>query len=181
MARFVSNEDRVKPTIKFAKMREDAVIPSKRDGDAGYDCYPCFDDDFIEIYPHETVMVNLGICSSFDDDFVFILKERGSTGTKGIGQRSGVIDSSYRGEWMCPITNENKNPIVIYKENKRYYHGSHFAFIKDTGGQLIPYTKAICQAVLLPVPKVNIQEVELDEIVNDETERGDGKLGSSGK
>jgi hypothetical protein len=35
--------------------------------------------------------------------------------------------------------------------------------------------------MILPVPKLEIKEVSLDEIKNDISGRNDGKLGSSGK
>ena len=46
---------------------------------------------------------------------------------------------------------------------------------------IYPYTKAICQALLLPVPKVEIEEISLEELKAIPSERGEGKLGSSGK
>ena len=75
--------------IYFSKLYEDVKIPSKREEDAGYDIYPYFKEDYIMINPHETKLINTGLISAFDKDYVAILKERGSTGTKGIGQRSG--------------------------------------------------------------------------------------------
>ena len=33
--------------VYFAKMNEKAVIPSKKNEDAGYDIYACFDEDYI--------------------------------------------------------------------------------------------------------------------------------------
>ena len=95
--------------LYWAKVRPHAVIPTKRIEDAGYDLYPCFDEDFLEIGPWETKLVPLGVASAFDSNYVMILKERGSTGTRGIAQRCGVIDSGYRGEYMAPVTNLNPN------------------------------------------------------------------------
>ena len=103
--------------IYFAKVKEGGKIPSKRDEDAGYDIYACFDEDYIEIKPHETKMIPTGIASSCSDDFVFLLRERGSNGSKGIAQRCGVIDSGYRGEWFVPLTNENDVSVFIVKDN----------------------------------------------------------------
>ena len=36
-------------SLYWAKIKEDAIIPTKKDEDAGYDIYACFDDDFIRI------------------------------------------------------------------------------------------------------------------------------------
>ena len=77
--------------IKFAKVRPTAIIPTKRVEDAGFDIYANFEEDFILIPPHDTIMIPTGIASACDTDYCFILKERGSTGTKGIAQRCGRI------------------------------------------------------------------------------------------
>ena len=79
-------------TVKFAKVRPTAKIPTKRVEDAGYDIYADFEEPFILINPHETVMIPTGIASACDTDHCFVLKERGSTGTTGMAQRCGIID-----------------------------------------------------------------------------------------
>ena len=35
--------------IYFAKTKLDAIVPSKRKEDAGYDFYACFEDDYIKL------------------------------------------------------------------------------------------------------------------------------------
>ena len=164
-------------TVKFAKVRDNAIIPSKRDEDAGWDIYPCFNEDYIVIQPNETKLIPTGICSAFDKDYVFILKERGSTGSRGIGQRAGIIDSGFRGEWFVCVTNHNDAPLVFgdeysyKKDHLIMYHGTVF----------YPKTKAIAQALLLPVPEVEVEEYTYEEIQNIKSERGTGIIGSSGK
>jgi dUTP pyrophosphatase len=164
--------------VYFAKVRPDAIIPSKKEGNAGYDIYANFIADSIVIASHETVMIPTGIASACSSDYYFQLFERGSTGTKGIGQRCGVIDSSYRGEWFVPITNHNNKHLVIRKSgitNEEIF-GDTMPHIVD-----YPYEKAICQAVLLPVPKVEIKEISYEALQIIKSERGIGCLGSSGK
>ena len=73
--------------IKFAKVRPEAKIPTKRVEDAGLDIYACFDEQSIIIRPHTTVMIPTGIASACDTGYCFVLKERGSTGTKCIAQK----------------------------------------------------------------------------------------------
>ena len=99
--------------IKFAKVRPTAIIPTKRDEDAGFDIYANFEEDFRISPPHETRIIPSGIACACDTDYCLILKERGSTGTKGMAQRCGVIDSGYRGEIGIPITNTTEFTIVI--------------------------------------------------------------------
>ena len=33
--------------LYWAKVKEDAIIPTKRDEDAGYDLYHCFEEDYL--------------------------------------------------------------------------------------------------------------------------------------
>ena len=44
-----------------------------------------------------------------------------------------------------------------------------------------PYEKAICQAMVIPVPRLNIEEISYEELQNIKSDRGIGALGSSGK
>ena len=53
--------------LYWAKVKPDAKIPQKRYEDAGYDLYPCFEEDYMVIEPHETKLVPLGVASAFDD------------------------------------------------------------------------------------------------------------------
>jgi dUTP pyrophosphatase len=159
-------------TIYFAKDREDVIIPTKRDEDAGYDIYANFEEDYIAIKPHETKIIPTGLRSAFDKKWFVQLNERGSTGTKGIAQRCGVIDSGYRGEWMIPITNTTNKTLLITKE---------FIPSKRKDVIIYPYDKAICQAILLEVPKVKCKEVTKEQLMEISSERGIGKIGSSGK
>ena len=163
--------------LYWAKVKENAKIPSKREEDAGYDLYPCFDEDYMEILPHQTKLVPLGVASAFNSDYVLILKERGSTGTKGIAQRSGVIDSGYRGEYMAPVTNLNTKTLRIAKKD-----------IVDTWTEqekenllIYPYEKAICQGVLVVMPQLECETITYEQLKEMESLRGSGKLGSSGK
>ncbi|MDO5707673.1 MAG: hypothetical protein Q4P31_03505 [Andreesenia angusta] len=155
--------------IRFAKIREGARIPSKEEEDAGYDIYPCFEEDYIEIKPLNTVMIPTGIASALPDKYYFQIQERGSTGTKGMKYGAGVIDSGYRGEWFIPITNCNDKSIYIVKEDC------------DFDGIIYPYDKAIAQAILLEVPKVEIEELSYEELRAIPSKRGSGRLGSTGK
>lgn len=172
--------------IKFAKIKENAKIPTKRQEDAGYDIYACFEDDYRVIPPHTTVMIPTGIASAFDKDYCFILKERGSTGTKGIAQRSGVIDSGYRNEWLVPLTNTTNSILIISKIDKeelyKVLENTNIFNLDDKKDFFVyPYSKAITQALLIPVPVTEIEEIDYETLSQISSERGMGKLGSSGK
>ena len=189
-------------TIKFAKVKENAIIPTKTNENMGYDIYACFDEDYIEIRPHETKLIPTGIASCCSDDYGFIIKERGSTGSQGIAVRCGVIDSGFRGEWFIALTNTTRQTIRITKKvdkvqqgvayddkEEKYYFGvnENMDLAKDdlfAYGEILklyPYSKAIAQAILVPVPKVKVEEVTYDELKEIKSERMNGQLGSSGK
>jgi len=172
-----------KNNIQICLLNADAMLPEKNDEDAGYDIYACFPEDWVIIEPHKTEMIPTGIASVFDKKYVAVLKERGSTGTKGMGQRAGIIDSGYRGEWLVPITNHNDYPIAIVKtdyidEFKQYMAS---LFFDDDEYVIYPYNKAICQMLLLPVPEVEVESITKEELEAAGSVRGAGKLGSSGK
>lgn len=182
--------------IKFAKVKEGAIVPSKRDEDMGFDIYACFDEDYIKIFPHETKLIPTGIASACDEDYGFLLRERGSTGSKGIALRCGVIDSGYRNEWFIGLTNTTDNLLFISKLTKEELMeetnknsnnemlSKIFKSINDSIWEdviVYPYTKAIAQALVVPVPKTKVEEVSYDELKNIASERGMGALGSSNK
>lgn len=178
--------------IKFAKVRPGAIIPDKRDEDMGFDIYACFDEDYIVINPHETKLIPTGIASACDPGYGFLLFERGSTGSKGIARRCGVIDSGYRNEWFVGLTNTTNNKLFISKLNaieltqalvldKENPIDWHIAENEVLNSIVYPYSKAIVQALVAPVPRVIREEISYEDLKAIPSERGLGALGSSGK
>lgn len=165
-------------TVYFAKVKPDAVIPSKRDEDAGFDVYARLDDDFLCIPPQHTALVPTGIASACPAGFYFQIQERGSTGSKGLAKRCGVIDSGYRGEWFLPLTNVTDHPLYIAKPSAKaaleakHPDGDYHAFFTD---------KAVVQAILLELPKAVTREVSYAALCAMSSERGAGALGSTEK
>ena len=181
--------------VKFAKVKPEAKIPSKRKEDMGFDIYACFDEDYIQINSHETKLIPTGIASSCDPDYGFLVFERGSTGSKGIARRCGVIDSGYRNEWFIGLTNTTDSTLYISKISEdelaeKVSNTGEFALdllfgslMKEAVKNAIiyPYSKAIAQALVVPVPEVNVEELSYEELQGIKSERGMGSLGSSNK
>ena len=170
----------MRTNVKFAKVHPDAIIPSKRDEDMGFDIYACFDEDYIVINPHETKLIPTGIASYCDSDYGFVLRERGSTGSKGIALRAGVIDSGYRNEWFVGLTNTTNKVMFISKLSEKETYNKYYDDIMARSF-VYPYTKAIAQALVVPVPKVEVEEIPYEELKEITSERGMGALGSSNK
>lgn len=171
--------------IKFAKLDERAIIPTKREEDAGFDLYAIVDEPYIVVLPHDTHIFDTGLCSAFSSDYYVQLQERGSTGIKGISNRAGVFDSGFRNEWKIPLTNLNEIPIVFYNGNLKPDEDEDseiYDLIRYFGDIIYyPLSKAITQFIVLPVPKTSIVETTVEDIKSTPSERGEGKLGSSGK
>lgn len=231
-------------TIRFAKVNEKAIIPSKNVENAGYDIYGIFggnDDENRIVKPHQTKLIPTGIACALPSKYYFQVEERGSTGSKGIKKSAGVIDSGYRGEIFIAITNST-NRYLVFGDKDSYIAEARAeldkwqsidennmteedrnslkeALIKQIGEDVFnqfneetknealkelaslikrpaasaefeenletaifyPDTKAIAQLVLHEVPIVNIEEISYEELKEIPSERGNGKLGSSGK
>lgn len=102
--------------IIFAKVKENAIIPSKEEENAGFDIYACWDgvekkDKIIK--PHTTKLIPTGIACVLPINYYFQVEERGSTGSKGIKKSAGVVDSGYRGEIFVAISNVNDKYLIF--------------------------------------------------------------------
>ena len=165
----------------FAKIKPDAKIPTKKDEDAGYDLYACFDEEFFVI---ETRPVPTGIATCFSSKYYAQFEERSSTGKLGIKTNAGVIDSGYRGEYLVLTFNANSKPLIITKTPVEQL-GENLEINGKTYLKseciLYPYQKAICEIVMHVVPKLQTREISYDELKAISSERGAGGFGSSGK
>ena len=159
--------------LRFARLREGAVIPSKREEDSDYDLYACFEEEEFVIPALSTRLIPTGLVSAFDKSLGVKFEERGSN-TKWCGiVQAGVIDSGYRGEWLCAMYNGNRVPVHIRKDVQEVQR------LDDR--VLVPYGKAVCQFHVRQILPVSICEKSAEEILAERSERGEGRLGSSGK
>lgn len=165
--------------LKIKRLDKRAIIPTKEIGDSGYDFYGIFDKDFVAVEPQKIIIIKSGFAFEIPENFAFILKERSSTGSKGIGVRSGVMDSSYRGEYMFAINNTSDKTIVFAK----YTKGAELdVFLEESGLvhskiTIHPQNKAICQGILVYTPHLDV--VLVDEL--SDSSRNSGSFGSTNK
>ena len=54
--------------IVFAKVKENAQIPARDSWNAGFDIYPCFEEESFIIEPHTTALVPTGIASAVPEN-----------------------------------------------------------------------------------------------------------------
>jgi len=158
-------------TMKVKKLHADAVVPEKDKGNGGYDLYTT--DDNILLEAGKIHFFPTGISIEIPTEWTFLLRERGSTGTKGISVRAGVIDSNYRGEIFVAINNTTNHPILFTRDTNSTINCSNLT----VGTITYDLNKGIAQGLLVHTPHAEIEVV--DEL--SDTERGEGKLGSTGK
>ena len=164
----------------FAKMREGAIVPTKRKEDAGYDFYACFDEDYFEIKNGETRPVPTGIAWACSPKYYMQIEERSGMGVKGIKKSAGVFDSGYRGEFLIAITNLTGKTLLISKLEEEELSTSYPQLDQKTC-IIIPYAKAIVQGVVHEVPVLDVQEISYEDLLKMDSERKSGRFGSSGK
>lgn len=163
--------------VYFAKMKKNAIIPSKKLENAGYDIYACFDEDYMILKPFQTRLVPTGIAWASSPKFYLQIEERSSTGTKGIKKSAGVVDSGYRGEIKVAITNANDFPLVFVKDEN-----VDLTLLNLPENTLVYCTKkAIAQGVVHRVEELDIHEISYEELALIPSERGDKGWGSSNK
>jgi len=170
--------------LYFAKIRETAKVPTKKQEDAGYDLYADFAEDFFMIESGESRMIPTGIATAFSSKYYAQIEERSSMAKLGIKKSGGVFDSGYRGEYFIVTYNTNKKPFIISKKPAEELDDV-FVIGEKTYRKdeiiLYPYTKAICQIIMHKIPELITQEISYDELKAIPSERGTGGFGSSNK
>lgn len=153
--------------IKVRRLYSHAVLPTKaHPSDAGWDLYyaPETDDPYlaehasVRIRGLHRVVVPTGIAIEMPPDYVGLIWPRSGLAVKsGIHVMAGVIDSSYRGQ------------IKVCLYNTHYAH--------EDGAVLLSPGDRIAQIIFHQLPQTELMEVaELDD-----TQRGEGGFGSSGR
>ena len=166
--------------VYFAKMKENAIIFSKEEENAGYDIYACFDEDYIMLEKNETKLIPTGIAWASSPNFYLQIEERSSTGTKGIKKSAGVVDSGYRGEIKIAITNITRKNLIFSNLSEDELNAKYPEL--DFANSLIYSTKkAIAQGVIHRVEKMNTKEISLEELLKIESNRKDKGWGSTNK
>lgn len=157
----------------LSKVKCKAMIPSKREEDGCYDIYACFDEKYMIINPHQCELIPTGIASAFSPKYRLAIRERGSNTKSTLITMAGQVDSGYRGEIFVALYNGNDVPVLITKDVSDV--------IRTDNSISVPYSKAIAQFAMEEVPKLNITEVQYQELLMIKSERGTGSLGSSNK
>ena len=123
---------------------------------AGADLYACLEENVMTIAPGETKFIPTGLAMALPVGYVGLVYARSGLACKqdlAPANKVGVIDSDYRGEFMIALHNHGK-------EDRTVRHGDRVA-----------------QLVVTPILRPTYEEA--DSL--DETDRGTGGFGSTGK
>lgn len=104
-------------TIKFKKLKENALLPQYAYlGDAGMDVFSAED---YTLQPGEWHSYATGIASELPEGYFARLAPKSGLAVKfGIDTFAGVIDNTYRGEWIVVLVNHGKQPYEIKAGDK---------------------------------------------------------------
>ena len=141
-------------SIEVQKLDPNATIPTRANStDAGYDLYAQIDSSSTIINPKEIKLISTGIAMAIPRGYAGLIWDRSSMGVKGIHRFAGVVDSGYRGEVKVCLYNSNDRPYLLNSGDR------------------------IAQILIQKVDNFYLREVES----LNETDRGGGGFGSSGK
>ncbi len=143
--------------VKIKKVRENATVPQRAtSGSAGVDLCACIDAP-VTIRPGELVKIPTGIAIALpSSELGAFLFARSGLGVKHgicLSNGVGVVDSDYRGEISVGLCNVGSKTYTVEPDER------------------------IAQMVIMPVALAEFCQV--DRL--DETERGSGGFGSTGR
>lgn len=142
--------------VGVKKLRPGAVLPSFGSREAaGADLYACLEEN-VAIAPGKTVFIPTGLAMALPMGYVGLVYARSGLACKqdlAPANKVGVIDSDYRGEFMIALHNHGSETRIVANGDR------------------------IAQLVVTPV----IQPVYFETDTLDETDRGTGGFGSTGK
>ena len=95
------------------RLNKEAVLPSKREEDSGYDISVIIPEEYDIVYPGERRLYPTGFCTAFPQGYGFVVANRGSVGSRGMVYGAHIIDSGYRGEVFVNVYNISNVPIII--------------------------------------------------------------------
>lgn len=136
--------------LRVKKLDPRAKLPVKKAGDAAYDLYSL---DEVWIYPGRRELVHTGIACDFPAGYVARLCDRsGMAVNAGLHIIAGVVDQTYRGEWMIAFYNTTTAKVKV------------------------PAGERVAQVLFYKVEDWPVREVD----TLDRTIRGGGGFGSTG-
>ncbi len=132
-------------------MTPDATLPTRAHADDAGMDLYGLEDAILA--PGEGKLLRTGIAMAIEPGFVGMIADRSSMAKKGVKTAGGIIDAGYRGEVQVVLWNISRSEVRVTRGDR------------------------IAQMLLLPIATPAVREVSS----LDETTRGTGGFGSSGR
>ena len=143
--------------LRIMKVRENAKVPQRAtQGSAGLDLCACIDEPLtVKGRGHAFIPTGIAIALPDNGYAAFVFARSGLAIKRGLGLLNGVgvVDSDYRGEVCVGIVNQFDEDYTVMPGER------------------------VAQMVVMPVSMMPV--IETDSL--DETDRGTGGFGSTGK
>ncbi len=148
----------IETKILNPKLGKEIPLPAyATDGSAGLDIRACI-DEAITLEPGDSKLIGSGFAIHINNPQIMaVLVARSGLGVKHgivIAQAAGIIDSDYNGEIFVALWNRSKASYTVQPGER------------------------ICQMIFVPVIQTELLVVEQ---FSENTERGDGGFGSTGR
>ncbi len=161
--------------LKVKRFHPNAKLPQKKPDDAGYDLFSL---EHVTLAPFERKEIRTGVGVEIPiKNWYGQILDKSSVGALGCKVFAGVIDNSYRGEVVIIMQNFNVLQYLASFANiiiSKVTGNNEPTFIQS---QTFKPGQKVAQIVFLPHASWDVEHVnELSE-----TERGEGKLGSTGQ
>jgi dUTP pyrophosphatase len=139
--------------LKVKKISAGARLPVyQHPGDAGMDLFAA---EEVKLEAGEVKAVPTGVKMAIPEGYVGLIWDKSGISLQGVHRLAGVVDAGYRGEVKVVMVNLGKEPHVFKQGQK------------------------VAQMLIQPVPAVEIVDVGEGDL--DETARGEGGFGSTGR
>jgi dUTP pyrophosphatase len=139
--------------LKVKRITPGAKLPAySHPGDAGMDLFAAED---VALGAGDVKAVPTGVKMAIPLGYVGLIWDKSGVSLRGVHRLAGVVDAGYRGEVKVVMVNLGKDPHVFKAGQK------------------------VAQMLIQPIQAVEVIDVGGDDL--DETSRGEGGFGSTGK
>jgi dUTP pyrophosphatase len=139
--------------LRVKRINPGAKLPAySHPGDAGMDLFAA---EEVVLGAGEVKAVPTGVKMAIPEGYVGLIWDKSGLSLQGVHRLAGVVDAGYRGEVKVVMVNLGKEPYIFKAGQK------------------------VAQMLIQPVQAVEVVDAGGDDL--DETARGEGGFGSTGK
>lgn len=142
--------------MKISKIRDVKTPARGTEKSAGIDFFVPNDFETTQVLPNQSIRILSGIKANVPSGYALIAFNKSGIALKGLQVGACVVDEDYQGEISLHLFNYTEDIIEIFPGSK------------------------ITQFILLPVFYDTVEEIEIEHLYDQVSERGAGGFGSTG-